>query len=250
MDIKEQLKKDLDYLRLARIREVYETTANQAAKDNFSHIDYLAKLISEEAAVKFERSIHARINHARFPLIKTIDSFDFNHPESVNKQQILKLLDMDFVRQRENVIILGPPGVGKSHIGIALGYKACSSGIRTCFTTAIDAINHLHAAASDNTFLRCMKQYTRPEVLIIDELGYLPIDKQGANVLFQIVSQRYERGSIILTCNRAFKDWGHIFHDNTIASAVIDRLIHHSVVVKIKGASYRVKDRKNKRKLQ
>lgn len=250
MQIKEQLKKDLNYLRLWRIEEIYEDVAREAAKGNLAHIDYLAKLISEEAAAKFERSTRARISQARFPVIKTIDSFDFNHPESINKQQILKILDMDFLQRKENVIILGPPGVGKSHIGLAIGYKSCTMGIRTYFTTAVDAINHLHAATSDNTFLKCMKQYTGPRLLIIDELGFLPIDKQGANLLFQIVSHRYERGSIILTCNRAFKDWGQIFHDNTIASAIIDRLIHHSEVVKIKGESYRVKDRKNKRKLQ
>lgn len=250
MDIREELKKNFEYLRLIRIGEIYEDAANQAGKDNLSHIDYLAKLLSEEVAAKFERSIRSRINQAHFPVIKSVDSFDFNHPESVNKQQILKILDMDFVEHKENIVILDPPGVGKSHIATAIGYKACCKSIRAYFTTAIDAINHLHAASSDNSFLKCMKQYTGPRLLIIDELGYLPIDKQGANMLFQIVSQRYERGSIILTCNRAFKDWGQIFQDNTIASALIDRLIHHSEVVKITGESYRVKDRKNKKKLK
>lgn len=245
----EQLERDLDYLRLPRTKELYAATAKEAAEKNLSHIEYLARLISEDVAGKFERSVRARINQARFPVIKTIDSFDFKHPQAVNKQQIIKLLDMEFVEHKTNVIIIGPPGVGKSHILTALAYKACAMGIRAYFTTAIDAINHLNAALSDNTFIQCMKQYTGPRLLAIDELGYLPIDKQGANLLFQIVSSRYERGSIILTCNRAFKDWGHIFQDNTIAAAVIDRLIHHSEVVKITGESYRIKDRKNKNKL-
>ncbi len=250
MDKKQRLNKDLKYLRLPQIQNVYEEFARQAAKDNLTHIDYLAKLISEESAARFNRTVCSRIKQAHFPVIKTIDAFDFKCPEKINKQQILKLLEMDFVENHENVIIVGPPGVGKTHIAMAIGHKACSKGIRIQFTTAIDAINQLNAASSDNTFIKCMKQYTWPRLLIIDELGYLPIDKQGAHLLFQIISQRYERGSIILTCNRAFKEWGEIFHDNVIASAVIDRLIHHSTVVQINGESYRVKDRKNKRKLK
>jgi len=250
VNLKEQLNKDLEYLKLYRIQEIHESMDKEAAKNNLSHMEYLGKLISEEVSNKFERMVRTRISQARFPVIKTIDNFDFNYPESIKKQQILKIMDMDFVQRNENVIILGPPGVGKSHIATSIAYKACCMGIRTCFTTAMDAINHLHAANSDDTFLKCMKRYTGPRLLLVDELGYLPIDKQGANMLFQIISQRYERGSIILTCNRAFKDWGHIFQDNTIASAVIDRLIHHSEVVKINGGSYRVKDRKNKKKIE
>ncbi len=250
MNNNNQLVENLAYLKLGRIQEIYEPAALQAAKDNLTHVEYLKNLISEQTAERFERSVQAKTRQAHFPVIKTISSFDFKQPEKINKQQILELLAMDFVDRHENVILLGPPGVGKTHIALALGQMACSKGIRTNFTTAIDAINQLSAANSDNTFIKCMKQYTGPRIQIIDELGYLPIDKQGANLLFQIISQRYERGSIILTCNRAFKEWGEIFHDNTIASAVIDRLIHHSTVVKINGESYRVKDRKNKRKLK
>jgi len=137
---------------------------------------------------------------------------------------------------------MGPPGTGKTHIALSLGYQACQAGIKTLFTTAMNLINHLSASLADNSFLKTMKLYKSPQILIIDELGYLPVDKQGAELLFQVISDRYECGTIVVTTNRAFRDWGSILNnDNTLASAAIDRLIHHGALVQIKGDSYRIK---------
>ena len=155
---------------------------------------------------------------------------------------IMSLFDLQFVEKKENAILMGPRGTGKTHLSLALTYQACLQGIKTSFTTAMNLINQLSASLADNSLLKAMKSFTSPRLLVIDELGYLPVDKQGAELLFQVISNRYECGSIVVTTNRAFRDWGAILNnDNTLASAMIDRLVHHGVLVQIKGESYRVK---------
>jgi len=246
--INKDLKENLKYLRLITIEKIYEEEAKKAAVNNLSHVQYLEKIISEEVNDKMTRAIRKRIIKAKFPVIKTIDKYDFNYPKKINKQQVLKLLDLRFVREKENVIILGPTGVGKSHLGIGIGYAACIKNIWVRYTTAIDIVNDLYASLSDKTFEYKLAKYIKPKLLIIDELGYLPIDKKGADSIFQVISKRYERGSIVLTSNLAFKGWGKIFSDNTTASAIVDRLVHHAEIVKIEGESYRLKE-KGKRSL-
>lgn len=242
MDIKESLK----YLKLTTIGKIYEEEAKKAAGSNSSHIEYFEKLITEEINDKMTKAIKKRIIKAKFPVIKTIEQYDFNYPKKINKQQILKLLDLRFIKEKENIIILGPTGVGKSHIGMALGYGACMGNVWTRYTTAIDIVNDLYASLSDKTFEIKLAKYTKPRILIIDELGYLPIDKKGADSIFQVISKRYEQGSIVLTSNLAFKEWGKIFSDNTTASAIIDRLVHHAEIIKIEGESYRLKEKGKK----
>lgn len=242
----ETVEEMLDYLHLYFSVKSYQSLLETAGKQNWSHEEFFRQFLSQESSSKFQRQTASRISQAKFPTIKTIDTFDFNHPTSIPKQKILSALELNFLDKADGLVFIGPTGVGKTHLSIALAHKAASSGIRTLYTRAVDMINYLIASQSDHSLHRAMKVYSAPKLLVIDEVGYLPFDKQGSDHFFNVISSRYEKGSVILTTNRAFKDWGKIFHDNTVASAVIDRLVHHSEVIKIEGPSYRVKDKKLK----
>ena len=237
----------LSRLKLPSMAARYQDVARIAAQKNLSHVEYLRMLVEEEVAGKKERMVKTRINQAKFPVIKTLDTFEFQFPKRINKKKIVRLFDLDFIDRKENAILLGPSGCGKTHLALALGYRACQEGYRVFFTTAVNLINHLNASLADASFLRCMKRFTRPDIVLIDELGYLPIDKNGADLLFQVITARYECGSILLTTNLPFKDWARIFNeDASLASAAADRLVHHAEVIKIEGESYRVSSRKKK----
>ena len=239
-----RLEELLKLFHLQRSAGVLAEKAQDAAVHNWSHIQFLEALLSEEAAARHERIVQLRLRDARLPLIKTMDTFDWNHPTFINKQLILNAFNFDFVAKKENFILVGPSGLGKSHIALALGYAACQKEIKTRWVTAAELVNILTATKADHSTEKVLKTFKAYELLVIDELGFLPLDKEGSDLFFQLISRRYEQGSVVLTTNRPFKEWGQIFNDNTVASAILDRLIHHCQLAKIGGPSYRVKHRK------
>lgn len=232
----------LSYLKLPFIRENYESIGKMAAHKQWDHIQYLSELVEQESKLRRDKCIQRRIKTARFPVVKTMDQFDWSWPVKINQAQVKNLFRLKCIEEKSNIVLIGSVGVGKTHIATALGYQACLKNNTVLFSSAVDAVNNLIAAQHAGYLKQELKKYLKPSLLIMDELGYLPIDKNGADLLFQIVSQRYERGSIIITTNRAFKDWSSIFYnDSTLTSALLDRLLHHTEAVVIEGRSYRMR---------
>lgn len=239
----DDLENHLTYLKLPYIRENYDSVAVTAARKGWTHAHFLSELIKQESGLRRDRTIQLRIRMARFPVIKTIDQFNWSWPKKINRVQIENLFRLKFIEQKSNVIFIGSVGVGKTHIATALGYQACLKSHTVLFTSAIDAVNNLLAAQRTGYLKQELKKYLKPTLLFLDELGYLPIDKTGADLLFQIISQRYEQGSIIITTNRVFREWPKIFNnDSTLISALLDRLLHHTEAVVIEGSSYRMRE--------
>jgi DNA replication protein DnaC len=240
----DDLRRQLQFLKLPFILEHFEELANKAGAEQWSHVEYLARLVEGEATLRQDRARQRRIKQARFPVLKTLQQFDFTWPGKINRLQVQNLFRLKFIEDKTNAILIGGVGLGKTHLAIAVGWAACQAGLRVRFASAIDIINSLSAAQKAGRLVKELKQYTRPDLLIIDELGYLPIDKRGADLLFQIISQRYERGSIVLTTNKAYKHWPSIFNnDSTLTSAILDRVLHHAETIVIEGKSFRMKDR-------
>jgi len=242
-DNQTSLDRHLDYLKLHFFRDNYASLAKKAAQKQWDHTHYLGELASAEANERKDRATQRRIRAARFPQIKTLEQFTWSWPKKINKMQVDNLFTLNFIKEKSNVVLLGGVGLGKTHLATALGYQACLKGYSVLFTSAVDAINNLIAAQTTGRLKQELKKYQKPSLLCIDELGYLPIDKTGADLLFQIISKRYELGSMIITSNRAFKDWPKIFNnDATLTSALLDRFLHHADTVVIEGKSYRMKD--------
>jgi DNA replication protein DnaC len=238
-----RLLEQLIALKLVSVQEHYAPLASEAAQKQWTHVDYLARLVDGEALRRQELSIQRRLAAARFPCVKTLDQFDWNWPKKINRTQIQNLFRLAFVPDKGNVVFMGGVGLGKSHLAGALGHAACLAGFSVFFTTAVDIINTLTAAQAAHRLKAELKRLLSPQMLCIDEVGYLPIDKTGADLLFQVISQRYERGSIVLTTNQAYKHWPKVFNnDSTLTSAVLDRLLHHAETSIIEGKSYRMKD--------
>ncbi len=241
----ERIKEHLKFLSLHRIAEIYQQEAEQAAKAKRSYQEYLFRLLEEQVINKTERSINRRMQIAAFPDIKTLEAFDFSYQPQINEKLIRELANLDFLNERKNVLFIGPPGVGKTHLAIAIGVKACQKRKRVLFYSAEKLAEELAAAQVSGLLNKKLDMLLRIDLLIIDELGYLSLSNNNAKLFFQLISKRYEKGSVIVTSNKPFEQWGEIFNDEVVAAAVLDRLLHHSYPFFINGKSFRLKNIEN-----
>jgi DNA replication protein DnaC len=235
------LESQMQTLKLKGVLTCYQDLTEKASQNNLSYTEYLSLLFEEELKRRNDGTVKTKVNKARFPFIKTLEEFDFSFQPSLREKEIISLSSLEFIEKKENVIFLGPPGVGKSHLSVALGVKACIAKYRVMFITAQRLLEELMLSTKDGSLADKLMGYSRLNLLIIDELGYMPVNKEQANLLFRLISMRYEKGSIILTSNYNFNEWGVIFSDQVVASAIIDRLVHHARIFYINGASYRLK---------
>jgi DNA replication protein DnaC len=240
----EHLQSALSGLGLKAIEARLENLLEQASKAEPSYADFLSDLLGCEVEARRSRYLRARLQLAHLPFVKNFDQFDFTFQPSIDERQIRELRTLRFVHEASNVILLGPPGVGKTHLSVALAQAAIHAGFGAYFITAHDLVTDLGRAYREGRLDRRMRIYLAPRVLIVDEMGYLPLDDMGATIFFQLVSARYERGSIIVTSNKSYGEWDSIFGDPIIATAILDRLLHHSTTINIRGESYRLKDRR------
>lgn len=234
----------LTHLSLTEAGAVVEAHLERASREERSYAAFLQDLLTCELDARKERQLRMRLRLARLPYEKTLETFDFAFQPSIEERQIQELASLRFIHEASNAIFLGPPGVGKTHLCVSLARLAIRAGFSAYFATAHDLLSDLSKALREGNLDRKLRQYVTPKVLVIDEMGYLPLDDRGATLLFQLVTARYERGSILLTSNKSYGEWGSIFGDPVIATAILDRLLHHSTTVNIRGDSYRLKERR------
>lgn len=247
--VEDRVRLSLERLRLPRIAEVLERVCQEATRGEVSYLEFLDELLSEETRARYERNVVVKTRLARLPYHKTMADFDYSFQPSIDKKQIAELLTLRFLEGAENVVLLGPPGVGKTHIAVALALETISRGYTAYFVTMQQMVDYL--AEEAESVSHRMNIFLRPKLLVIDEVGYLPLDRRAANWFFELVSRRYERGSVVLTSNKSFGDWTSLFPDVAIASAILDRLLHHSTTINIRGGeSYRLKEKRRAGLLQ
>ena len=244
VSVHEQLKDDLGYLQLGRAAESFATLAETARRQDWTHLEFLARLVGEQAAATRDRRMTARLRYARFPFRRTIDEFDFDFQPTVDRRLVEDLATLRFVEQGRPVLFLGQPGCGKTHLAVALAIRVVEAGWRGYFTTAEELTRTLVRAQIEGTWASKLRTYTAPTVLVIDDVGLLPLDsRDAAGAFFHVVNTRYEkRHPTIVTTNRGLPEWGRIFGDPVVAAAILDRLMHNAVVFNIKGPSWRLKE--------
>lgn len=234
----------LDRLKLDHLEAQLDRVCEQASAKDLDYKDFLVSALDAEWRGRFQRNVESRLRQARFPWHKTLEQFDVDFQPSLDRRQLRELAGCGFVERASNVVILGPPGVGKTHLAVAFGVKAVEAGYTVRFMTLETLMTRLTRAKRENRLERVLQQLTYPKLLILDEIGYLPLNREEASLFFRLVVRRYERASTIVTSNKSFVDWGEVFNDHVLATAILDRLLHHATTLNIKGESYRLKEKR------
>jgi DNA replication protein DnaC len=240
----EHLQAILERLKLMRVPERLDQLAEEAAKESWTYVEFLDRVLDAEVSARVERDVTMKTRLARFPFVKTLEQFDFSFQPALNEAQLRELATARFVAHGENILLLGPPGVGKTHLAVSLGVAAIMQGISVVFFTVADLVDVVHQDLKEDRLERRLYSLCKPKLLILDEMGYVPLDQRSAQFLFRLISRRYQKGSIILTSNKSYGEWGDVVSDYVLATAMLDRLLHYSTTINIRGESYRLREKR------
>ena len=240
----EHLQAILERLKLMRVPERLDQLAEEAAKESWTYVEFLDRVLDVEVSARVERDVTMKTRLARFPFVKTLDHFDFSFQPALNEAQLRELATARFVAHGENILLLGPPGVGKTHLAVSLGVAAIMQGISVVFFTVADLVDLVQQDHKEDRLKRRLYSLCKPKLLILDEMGYVPLDQRSAQFLFRLISRRYQKGSIILTSNKSYGEWGDVVSDYVLATAMLDRLLHYSTTINIRGESYRLREKR------